>query len=257
MGCDGGFAYGATDYTYSGLEADVNDPPDQPVDSGTTFPVYYQNGAWNWADTLLGLTTPGINWCYEWPVEGYPEALDFGTGGPPCASGQSTNGEDEALDASLTTQTVADTTFGGPPAVDSEPPAANYTQPAGPVLTEAQLLDGSLASSTQMASDSSPTSVVTTRGTFRQVAAAIDPTLQEPSAPTGGFANWMNSDVDLIVMHGQFTLQSAPVPMGHAKPQGTVLDIVVDAHTGAVDGIRLDDSSPAGLSALPAAMVLK
>jgi hypothetical protein len=48
-------------------------------------------------------------------------------------------------------------------------------------------------------------------------------------------------------MHGAFTLQDAPVPPGVPAPKGSVLDLIIDEHTGAVMGRALP--SPSDLAA--------
>lgn len=48
----------------------------------------------------------------------------------------------------------------------------------------------------------------------------------------------------MITIDGEFSLATAPRPVGEHAPQGHVLSVVVDAHTGTVDAISLSGSDP-------------
>jgi hypothetical protein len=62
---------------------------------------------------------------------------------------------------------------------------------------------------------------------------------------------WYNAEVDVIVLRGHFSLDSAPTSrFATGVPTGTVLDLIVDAHTGAIDSTRIDERTPESLSGL-------
>ncbi len=79
---------------------------------------------------------------------------------------------------------------------------------------------------------------------------AIEPTTSFPSSVETGYANLLQSSTELVVMHGHFKLATAHVPHGVAAPTGTVLEVVIDTHTGWVDGLGLGESAATDLSQL-------
>jgi hypothetical protein len=124
-------------------------------------------------------------------------------------------------------------------------------------MSQTSVLSRAVTVADDLGGDSSPSRVEETSAAFGRVAGALSPSLTSlQSAP--GLSAWMSSSSDLVVMHGDFTLGSAPVPPGSPAPQGTVMDVVMDAHTGSVEMLRLGNSEPtAALSQLPAAATLK
>jgi len=69
--------------------------------------------------------------------------------------------------------------------------------------------------------------------------------------PTGGLGSAVNGQevVDLVVMHGYFHVNGSP-PRGHHIAPGKVLELIIDAHTGFVQGLTLSDEVPVPLSQL-------
>jgi hypothetical protein len=67
---------------------------------------------------------------------------------------------------------------------------------------------------------------------------------------TSGERAAMEAPVYLIELYGTFTLADARVPQGEAAPQGTVLRLIVDAHTGAIEGRSLGAEVQAPLGKL-------
>jgi hypothetical protein len=78
---------------------------------------------------------------------------------------------------------------------------------------------------------------------------ALTPKATRP-ASSKGLRNLNESDVDVIVLHGDFALHTAPRPSEAKVPTGSVLTIVVDAHTGEVRARQLSDDAPAATSSM-------
>lgn len=80
-------------------------------------------------------------------------------------------------------------------------------------------------------------------------------TLPAPASATAAAIE--ASEVDVITMHGHFTLTNARVPPGEPAPEGSVLTVVVDAHTGELEARGVSEEEDSGLAALGKATVLK
>lgn len=53
-----------------------------------------------------------------------------------------------------------------------------------------------------------------------------------------------DAEVDAIVMHGHFVAKSAPVPPGASPPSGSVLILVVNAITGQMTDLGIQQETP-------------
>jgi hypothetical protein len=144
-----------------------------------------------------------------------------------------------------------------PPVPTAPTPEHDYVAPTGTTLPADNLRALAMTVAARQADDSSPSSIGLLSGTLRQAAEAIDPQFTAPPSTSAGITKWYQSQVDVLVLHGHFTLPTAPRPSGVSAPTGTVLTLVVDAHTGAIDGERLDDQDSAGLNQLGAADALR
>ncbi len=129
----------------------------------------------------------------------------------------------------------------------SAPPVANpfaaYVPPSGPELPLATIL-GTARSTSERADVPSPSAVSVAQGTLREAMLSVNPEVTLPTAPGGGQEAWLNSTVDLVSMRGSFTLHDAHVPHGDPAPTGSVLDLVIDAHTGEIVGRALTATEP-------------
>jgi hypothetical protein len=134
-------------------------------------------------------------------------------------------------------------------------PFSTYEQPTGPELS-AEAVRAIALNVAENAGDSNPVSISVIHTTFADAAQAANPDLVLPSPSSSGEANFQQSSVDLLVLHGQFKL-NAPTPQGRPDPSGTVLMLAVDAYTGRIDYRGVDMAEPAGLSALGAATALR
>jgi len=127
-----------------------------------------------------------------------------------------------------------------PPVSD---PFAAYMPPSGPELPLAQILTTARSDSVR-AGVPSPSAVAVAQGSLREVMRTVNPDVTLPSSPGGGQEAWLNSTVDLVSMHGGFTLHDAHVPHGYPAPTGSVLDLVIDTHSGELVGRILGTSTP-------------
>ncbi len=122
-------------------------------------------------------------------------------------------------------------------------PFAAYVPPSGPELPPATILSAARSNSAQ-AGVTSPSAVSIAQGSLREVMTSVNPEVTLPAAPGGGQEAWLNSTVDLVSMHGSFTLYDAHVPHGQPAPTGSVLDLMIDAHTGQIVGRTLTTTAP-------------
>lgn len=130
------------------------------------------------------------------------------------------------------------------PAVRPSPPQpyASYHVPLGPLLTVEQATARAVAVAN---SDNEPAPTVdsvrlTTVGQEdAALAAAGGPQLAEGIPATPGFTAYLNSPEYVVVMDGHFTLNNAQGTNGMPLPKGTVLQVILDAHTGQPTSTRL------------------
>ncbi|MGO9488244.1 MAG: hypothetical protein ACLQBB_04350 [Solirubrobacteraceae bacterium] len=83
-------------------------------------------------------------------------------------------------------------------------------------------------------------------GTLEEARLRIDPSTNIPDQSPGMRAT-LEAPVFLVAMSGNFTLSRASVRPGDPPPTGNVLDLVIDAHTGAIIGRALPaENAPVG-----------
>jgi hypothetical protein len=130
---------------------------------------------------------------------------------------------------------------------DSQPtdPLASVVIPSGPELPLEDVLEIARAESVS-AGEPAPSAVSAGKGTLENAMRSIDPTTSFPEADAG-VRKMLGAEVVLVVMHGNFTLADAHLRKGAPPPTGTVLDLVIDAHTGDVIGraLPIEQSSAA------------
>ena len=120
--------------------------------------------------------------------------------------------------------------------------ADSASRETGPVLTHKQVLQIALTEAKRSA-DPHPKRIEMVSGSLRAATGVTD--------PTGGLGSAVNGQevVDLVVMHGYFHVNGSP-PRGHHIAPGKVLELIIDAHTGFVQGLTLSDEVPVPLSQL-------
>jgi hypothetical protein len=126
---------------------------------------------------------------------------------------------------------------------------AGYVAPTGPEL-ELSKVQGIALTRASWAQDTEPTDTQAAQGTFEQVRHVMDPQLVTSAPTSAGEEAYLHSQALLVVMHGQFTLDDAPVPKGQPSPTGSVMELIVNAHTGFVEGVYLGEHEPSALSSL-------
>ncbi len=122
-------------------------------------------------------------------------------------------------------------------------PFASVVMPSGPLLPLERVEQIALGVSTRAGEPSPAMSVGS--GTLEDAMRSIDRSTTIPE-PSPGLRAMLAEPVVLVVMRGQFTLKDAHVRKGDAAPSGNVLDLIVDARTGAVVGRALPIQQPTG-----------
>ncbi len=137
------------------------------------------------------------------------------------------------------------------PTIPSQSPseiqkAAESAQPVAEVqtgpelsLTEVQHIALKYAG---LAQEPSPSTIGVAQGSFADAQAVMESSIggQSPS----GKVPWSDSSVYLVVMHGNFTLDDVPTPPERKSPTGTVMGLILDAHTGFREGRSLGVVAP-------------
>jgi len=100
------------------------------------------------------------------------------------------------------------------------------------------------------AGEATPTDVEAVLTTVGAGMKAMSTRYVAPTTPSGGLAAYMSSPAYLIVMHGHFVLSHARLTPGDPAPTGTVLEFVVDAHTGRADAYALSSTVATPLTKL-------
>jgi hypothetical protein len=127
-----------------------------------------------------------------------------------------------------------------PPEPQGEPYAA-YVPPTGPLLSLA-IVKIIARQEAQRDGDGDPSSILAASGMLLSALNVMSPN-SAPTTPLSAMPDGeraaMEAPVYIIEMHGSFTLAAARDPRGESAPQGTVLRLLLDAHTGAVEGRSL------------------
>jgi hypothetical protein len=154
------------------------------------------------------------------------------------------------------TEAFASTSASGTPSAE-EPhaEAPTYQVPQGPLLPDAEV--SSIARHiAALANEQMPTDIRAVDTTLKS-AIEINPQNVLPAAPDTGMEALENSTVVVVSMHGEFTLNDARIPQGKPAPTGTVLTLILDAHTGQLEGREIGNTEAPGIAALGASRVLE
>ena len=161
-----------------------------------------------------------------------------------------------ALMAGGATETFAsDSTPGTAPAEEPHAEAPEYRPPEGPLLTDTQI-DGIAHREAAIAHEQSPSAIRAVDAPLKS-AVEIDPHNVMPAAPDPGMAALEASTVVVVSMHGSFTLNNARVPGGRDAPTGSVLMLILDAHTGQLEARGISDEEAPRMATLGTARVLE
>jgi hypothetical protein len=114
----------------------------------------------------------------------------------------------------------------------------SYVAPTGPELSLEGVRVAALKEA-ELSGVPSPADMTATRSTF-----AAAQGVMQPGAPiTGPSEAWLESSAYLVVMHGNFTAHRS-IPRGSRVPKGTVMSLIVDSHTGRVEGTSIGSTTP-------------
>lgn len=141
------------------------------------------------------------------------------------------------LVAALATVTIALGAGGAGLATLGSSAAASQSRTAGQAantlrLGEAHIKQMALEFAATMG-DPNPTAIEYAHGRREQVVFAFS----EDEVPD-------NTEVDAIVIHGQFVAKNAPVPPGESPPSGSVVILVVNAVTGEMTDFGIQQKTP-------------
>lgn len=261
FGCQGSYATFAEGLE-SGLEAGSNTPPDTLTNSGSTA-IFYQetNGVDHAAEpTRVSVPTPfpaGVAWCYIYPNPNENE-MAFGTHYAPCPPGEKET-KNEAPGAAIS-EPLSSSFSGEAPLMElpskAPEPAEGYVKPTGAKLTTAQIKSiARQVSAEDNENAQEPSSATVYAMNLSEAQRAIDPGMTPSTSSNVGMKNWLESEVYLVVLKGNFTIGNAPVPKSSKAPTGSSLVLAVDAHTGVIDGLGVGTTAPAE-SAISADRVL-
>lgn len=251
--CDAGLPLYSPDQQ-AGLEAAADI---QPYDYGTIYAWGMELGTGDW-NTWNNRSYSNANYNGEYdkycifPVEGssswYRAAFGTPNENPSCLPDQ----EDLVQGG----ESVVPPTPPGIPAASGvqaqpAPVEAGYTVPSSATLSSTQLQTVT-KSVAQNAGDieASSSNVQAVSSSLRDAMGEIDPSETLPANPTAGYANWLENPTYLLVLHGHFALNNEPLPPGAATPEGSVLDVIINAHTGSVVGIHVSNQEPTDLASI-------
>lgn len=262
LGCQGSYATYAN-REESGLEAASNTPPDTLYNSGSTAMFYQELEGRNYpAEPAYPETPtpfpPGVAWCYIYPNP-YKNEIAFGTGYNPCPAGEkeTENRAPGTAVSGLLSNTLSDSS----PLIESTAiapePAEGYVKPTGPKLTTTEIKSiAHTVSSEDNEGGLEPSSATVYAMSLSEAQRAMESGMTPSTSTSTGMKNWLDSEVYLIVLKGNFTLANAPVSKASKVPTGTRLELAIDAHTGVEDGVGVGNTIPAESSAYDSDRVL-
>jgi hypothetical protein len=140
--------------------------------------------------------------------------------------------------------------------------AAALSAPAGAdsgAVLGARRVEGAALRLAKAWGERHPRTIEYASGTLEHAMAVLAPdAVRNPNvSPNGPDAEGgAHSAVDLIAVRGHFTA-NVPTPPGARAPTGTVMEMIVDAHSGFVEMQSLSDRLPAPLSRLGVVRVLR
>jgi hypothetical protein len=136
----------------------------------------------------------------------------------------------------------------GSTSLEGHAEAPAYHAPEGALLPDAQL-DEIAHREAALAQDGAPSEIRAVDASMKS-AMEIDPHNVMPPPSDPGMTSLEASTVVVVSMHGSFKLANARVPSGRPAPTGSVLTLILDAHTGQLEGRAVTDEDPPGLTAL-------
>lgn len=135
---------------------------------------------------------------------------------------------------------------------EAPPPLVDYQAASGPVLSDEKIAGVAQAEATAAGENAPSMSAVDT--TFKS---ALETSQGAHAGTSVGMEAFGKSEVVVVVLHGHFVLNDVPIPKRATAPTGSVLTLVIDAHTGWVDSRELTDAQASGVAALGTARMLQ
>jgi hypothetical protein len=144
-----------------------------------------------------------------------------------------------AAGSSATAATTSAAKVSEAPSAAPPPTEAVPTAPEVPLET----IEEAAEREASQAGDASPKAIRVARGEIAGAETALNDATgkQEPAGATQPSSS---ESVYVVVMKGSFTLSNAAIPKGASAPQGSVLALVIDAHTGLRVGRYLGEAVP-------------
>jgi hypothetical protein len=127
-------------------------------------------------------------------------------------------------------------------AVAKEMPPNNEVPQSGPELSLSQVQQIALKYA-KFANEPNPDDMKVAQGLFVNEWNLVQKTVGNTSSGVSNELGAANSAF-FVVMHGSFTLSDVPVPPGRKSPTGTVMGLILDAHTGFPEGRYLGTTTP-------------
>ncbi len=129
--------------------------------------------------------------------------------------------------------------------------AVDYTAPSGPELDPLAAARTVASRYARQAGQDGALDVAVARGSFAEATAVTEgkvPSEAETESSSPEIAAWRTSRAYLIVIkalaaNARFT-PNVPTPRGHNGPSGAVMSLIIDSHTGFVEGETIGPSAP-------------
>jgi hypothetical protein len=122
-------------------------------------------------------------------------------------------------------------------------PPVTEAPPTGPELSLSEIRQIALKYA-RLANNADPSVISVAQGSFASARAVVEANV-DTNAPSGSDKlPWSANSTYLVVMHGNFTLDNVPIPPGHPSPTGTVMGLILDAHTGFPEGRYVGPTTP-------------
>jgi hypothetical protein len=154
--------------------------------------------------------------------------------------------------------TGAGAAAGGPGASGSEEAQAPAPWTTYAPATGAAMSDSAIAKVAKLRATTAGDGAATMTAVDTTFAASLAAQTEGPALGTSsGISQLGGSGVVVVTMRGHFKLGDAAVPRGRHVPAGSVLTLIIDAHTGWVDVRELSNAPLPGIAALGQARTLE
>jgi hypothetical protein len=122
----------------------------------------------------------------------------------------------------------------------------SYTAPTGPELTPVQAAEAGSYYARASAQEAGALQIEVAHGTDGQASAVNESRSPDEPATSNSpqIAAWRASTAYLVVIRGKQFAPSVPLKHGARQPTGTVLALILDAHTGQMEGLNLGPEAP-------------